>query len=487
MLGAVDMGSNSFRLHIGRYENGEIHVVKSAREPNRLAAGLDKNGFLTEEAISRGAQALGRLRSVLNAYPLSAVRAVATNTLRVARNASQFLQAAEKALGYPIEVISGEEEGRLIYIGVANVLADSKEHRLVIDIGGGSTELILGKGEEIDHVESFSIGTVKQSQSFFPNEMITRQGFDAAILSARSRFVDAAHFYHAQDWTHTYGSSGTIRAIAEIIARNGIGRGDLSLVSLNELRESMTGFGRIDAMKYAGLKPERASSLVGGLAILIGLYQELGIEMAMPVEAGLRMGVMWDLYLQSTLRDRREQAVKEFMNRFHADPMRANRVAEDALALYLAMKPESEWYGKHLYWSALLHETGLFISPTNYHKHGAYLVENADLAGFTSREQQKMSRLILGQKGNLRKLNGMLTDADGVKAVLALRLAVLFMHAKETVDVKMMRMKVKNRVDLEFRKNWLAGRPTLGWLLEKESDWWDEVGIEFVVRSDERN
>jgi len=484
MLAAIDMGSNSFRLHIGRFENGAIRVIKSAREPNRLAAGLDKNGFLTVAAMKRGVEALTRLRSVLSAYPISAVRAVATNTLRIARNAQDFLQAAEKALGHPIEVISGEEEGRLIYLGVANVVPDSDEHRLVIDIGGGSTELILGKGQEIERVESFSIGTVKQSLSFFPGRAIDQSSFDAAILSARSHFEDAASFYHAGNWKFAYGSSGTLRAIAEIISRNGLGKGDLSPGSLNALRDSMVQFGTIDGMKYVGMKFERASSIVGGLAILIALVQELGIEVMEPVEAGLRMGVMWDLHLQDTQGDRREQSVREFQQRFHSDEVRGRRVADDALTLYLAMKPGSDMYDKHLlYWSALLHEVGVSVSPTNYHKHGAYLVENADLAGFTAREQRKMSRLILGQKGNLRKLNDPFAEPDMVKALLALRLAVLFMHAKVAVDLKALSLKVKNRIDFEIRNSLISQHPTLMYWLGRERDWWDEVGIEFVIKS----
>ena len=483
MFAAVDMGSNSFRLHIGKHEEGAIRIIKSAREPNRLAAGLDADGFLTAAAIQGGVEALKRLSSILSAFPVAAVRSVATNTLRIARNAPEFLQAAERALGHPIEVISGEEEGRLIYMGVANVLAEPDERRLVIDIGGGSTELILGKGQEIERVESFSIGTVRQSLSFFPEGKIDQAAFDAAILSARSHFEDVAPFYHSRNWKSAYGSSGTVRAIAEIVSCNGLGKGGLSLNSLTALKDGMIGFGSIDRLQFDGLKAGRTASVVGGLAVLIALVQELKIELVNPVEAGLRMGVMWDLCLQATRRDRREQSVREFQHRYHADEMRAGRVADDALALYRAMKPSSEVYGKNLYWSALLHEVGMFVSPTNHHKHGAYLIENADLAGFSARDQRKMSRLILGQKGNLRKLDDTLTEPDALKAVLALRLAVMFMHARVAVDLKLLSVKTQKRIDLLIKGDWLAGHPTLSYWLERERDWWDEVGIDFAVRN----
>jgi exopolyphosphatase/guanosine-5'-triphosphate,3'-diphosphate pyrophosphatase len=306
MLAAIDMGSNSFRLHIGRFENGAIHIVRSASEPVRLAEGLDRNGFLTEEAIKRGTDALARLFGILSTYPLRAVRAVATHTLRVARNAHEFLQAAEKALGYPIEVITGEEEGRLIYLGVANVLAEPEESRLVIDIGGGSTELILGKGSAVRRAESFSVGTVRQSLSFFPEGIISQAGFEAAILSARSSFEDVASYYDARNWKCVYGSSGTVRSITEIISLNGLDKGLFFQDNLTALRESMVSAGNIGNMNYAGMKAARSASIVGGLAILTALVRMLRIKLVSPVEGGLRMGVMWKLHFQSAQRDRAE-------------------------------------------------------------------------------------------------------------------------------------------------------------------------------------
>jgi len=316
MLAAIDMGSNSFRLHIGRFESGAIRIVKSESEPVRLAEGLDRNGFLTEEAMKQGTEALARLFNILSSYPLRAVRAVATHTLRVAHNAPEFLRAAEKALGYPIEVISGEEEGRLIYLGVANVLAEPEESRLVIDIGGGSTELILGKGSAVKRAESFSVGTVRQSRSFFPEGIVCQAGFDAAILSARSSFEDVSSYYHARNWKYAYGSSGTVRSIAEIISLNGLDKCMFFQDNLTALRESMVRAGNIGNMNYAGMKAARAASIVGGLAILTALVQMLRIKLVSPVEGGLRMGVMWKLYFQVAQRDRAE---REFLQCLDAD------------------------------------------------------------------------------------------------------------------------------------------------------------------------
>jgi exopolyphosphatase/guanosine-5'-triphosphate,3'-diphosphate pyrophosphatase len=233
----------------------------------------------------------------------------------------------------------------------------------------------------------------------------------------------------------------------------------------------------------AGLRPDRASTIIGGLAILIGLVRELDIPVVQPIEAGLRMGVMWDLHLRSTKRDRREQSVQACLQRFHVDERRANRVADDALALYMQTKPVSDLYTRHLYWSALLHEMGMVVSHTGYHKHAAYMIENADLPGFTAREQKTMSRLILAHKGNLRKVVDALADPDFVKAVVALRLAVLFMHSRLDIDFTLIRLRMKNRIELEIRREWVSDHPTLSYWLEKEQEQWDEVGVDFSIRA----
>lgn len=482
MFAAVDLGSNSFRLHVGKHEGESIRVVKSARDPIRLAAGLDKNGNLTPQAIAVAVDSLTRFRMILRDYQLDAVRVVATNTLRVAKNAHEFLPEAERAIGHPIEIISGEEEGRLIYMGVAGALSLPDEDRLVIDIGGGSTEVILGHGSEIRRVESFSIGTVNQSQAFFPEGYIDEAAFERAILSARSHVEDAVVPFGAQRRSKVYGSSGTMRAIADTIAKNGMGDGRVTPASVEELKQRLISFGHVSHIELAGMKPDRAVVIMGGLAVLIGLMQELNISVITPVEAGLRMGVMWDLQLRATQRDRREQSVEEFSRRFHIDELRAREVAETALALFRILKPGNEAYAKYLNWSALLHEAGLIVSQSGYHKHSSYLIANADLPGFTTREQRVMSTLILGQKGNLRKLGEVLADADFAKAVLALRMAVMFMHSHITLDMDDLRLKMKNRIDMEIRHSWVRDHPTVSYWMQKEQEWWSGVGVDFAIR-----
>jgi len=483
MFAAVDLGSNSFRMHIGKHEGDSIRVIKSARDPIRLAAGLDKNGKLTPQAIAGAVESLARFRTILRDYQLDAVRVVATNTLRVAKNAHEFLPDAERAIGYPVEIISGEEEGRLIYMGVAGALALPDEDRLVIDIGGGSTEVILGRGSESKRVESVGIGTVNQSQAFFPDGVIDEDSFERAILSARSHVEDAVVPFGAQHRSKVYGSSGTMRAIADTIARNGMGDGRVTPASVEELKQRLIAFGHAGNIELPGMKPDRALVIMGGLAVLIGLMKELNISVITPVEAGLRMGVMWDLQLRATQRDRREQSVDDFSRRFHIDELRARQVAETALGFFEMLKPGNEVYAKYLSWSALLHEAGLIVSQSSYHKHSSYLIANADLPGFTTREQRVMSTLILGQKGNLRKISEYLLDSDFAKAVVALRLAVLFMHSRITVDDKCVKLRMKNRIDLEVKRERVAEHPTLSYWMEKEQEFWDEVGVDFSIRT----
>jgi exopolyphosphatase/guanosine-5'-triphosphate,3'-diphosphate pyrophosphatase len=483
MFAAVDLGSNSFRLHIGRHEGDVIRVVKSARAPIRLAAGLDENGYLSQAAMQSAIICLENFREILNAYPIEAVRVVATNTFRIAKNIAELLPLAEAAIACQIEVISGEEEGRLIYMGVSNSIAIPGERRLVMDIGGGSTEVILGYGHEIIKVESFGVGTVKHSSKFFPDGKITQAGFDASILSARSMFEDAAPPFQPQHWRNAYGSSGTMRAISDAISKNGFGDGSLTLESLGRLKKHCIQTGQINRLELNGIKPERISMVVGGLAILIGLLEEFKIEILHPIEAGLRMGVMWDLYLRSTKRDRREQSVHNVVAMFNADASRANRVAEMACSLYAQLKPAANTHVRHIYWSAMLHEIGMVISHTGYHKHGAYMVENADMAGFTTREQRILSKLILSQKGNLKKISDGFADLDFAKAVLALRLSVTFMHSRVELDYADFSVKMKNKIEMEMKQDWVGLHPTVAVWLQKEIECWRDVGVEFVVRA----
>jgi exopolyphosphatase/guanosine-5'-triphosphate,3'-diphosphate pyrophosphatase len=252
--------------------------------------------------------------------------------------------------------------------------------------------------------------------------------------------------------------------------------------SLEALRDRLIVYGDASRVDLIGMKPDRAGVIMGGLAVLIGLMQQLEVPAITPVDAGLRMGVLSDLMLRATRRDRREIAVREFLQRFHADEARANRVADMARTLFLQLKPTSDSLVRPLYWSALLHEVGMSVSHSGYHKHGAYLVENADLSGFTTREQRMMGTMVLGHKGNLRKVSDALAHADLGRAILALRLAVLFMHSRLDATLDGVRVKMKTRIDLDIRREWVVDHPTLSYWLDKEREHWRDIGIEFSAK-----
>jgi exopolyphosphatase/guanosine-5'-triphosphate,3'-diphosphate pyrophosphatase len=300
LYAAVELGSNSFRFQVGRADGATIHVTDSMYEPVRLVAGLDANGCLPAAALQPALACLREFRDVLAAWPLQAVRVVATSALRVARNAPAFLPLAEQAIGRPVEVISGVEEGRLVYLGAASALAAHDERRLVLDIGAGSTGLMLGCGRELAQVDSFGIGAIRQGLSFFGDGAIDSSGFAAAIGSARTRFADAAPFYGARSRDAVYGSSGTIRALAALAAAHGLGDGALTPASADGLQRCFIEAGHVQRIALPGLGLARPAALAGGLAILIALMEQLAIERLVPVEAGLRMGVLWDLHRRAT-------------------------------------------------------------------------------------------------------------------------------------------------------------------------------------------
>jgi exopolyphosphatase/guanosine-5'-triphosphate,3'-diphosphate pyrophosphatase len=483
MFAAIDLGSNSFRLHIGNHDGTEIQVIKTARSPVHLAAGLDDQGYLTDEAIARALDCLAEFRRLLSTFPITAARVVATNTLRVAKNAAQFLPSAEKIIGYPIEIISGEEEGRLIYMGVSHAVPFADKHTgLVIDIGGGSTEVILGRGKEILEVESFSIGTYPQHVGFFKDGYMTDEAFDAAITSARSLFEDATEQYNHPDINGVYGSSGTIRAIGTAIARSRIGDGSLSYANLMAFKNYLVKAGHVAHVTFAGVKPERIAVIASGLSILLGIMRQFNLRTIETTVAGLRMGVLWDLHLRSTDQDRRTLAIAGFMRKFHVDVQRAQYVASNAVQLFRQLvKGKPQFDDNYLCWAALVHEVGICVSHSNVHKHSAYMVENADLPGFTKREQSWMSTLVLGQKGNLKKIDKSLQDPAFALAVLSLRLAALCLHAKVTdvADALMVNDHESKGMVVTLRKSY----PTLAYALDKEQESWRAVGVNLAVNA----
>jgi exopolyphosphatase / guanosine-5'-triphosphate,3'-diphosphate pyrophosphatase len=476
-LAVVDLGSNSFRLEVGRVEGEQIYRLDTQRETLRMGAGIDARGHLTANARRAALACLARFAERLAGFRPSAVRAVATNTFRTARNAAAFLAEAERTLGFPIDVISGHEEARLIYLGVAHVLPASTEPRLVVDIGGGSTEFIIGRGLEPQAMESLRIGCVGLSQRFFADGALTAAALEAAETAARVEIEALGREFDRAQWEHAYASSGTALALAEILEQNGLTSGGITPEGLARLKQRMIAAGHVERLKLVALKPERAPVLAGGFAIMAAALDQLDVPRIDPVGGALRLGVLHDLLGRSVERDARDVTVEQFTTRYRLDHEHARRVAAMAVALFHSARPKAHRSTtQQLERAALLHETGFSVSHTGFHKHGAYILRNADMPGFSAGEQEHLSWLVLGCRGSLDKVAAKLDDPEFRAQLCALRLAVLFHHARRPISASRLALSVGSRIRLDVPAVWLAAHPLTRHLLQKEIRDWTDAG-----------
>ena len=477
-LAVVDLGSNSFRLEVGRVEGDQIFRLDTWRETIRFGAGMDEKGRLTSAARRAALACLTRFRERLSGLHPSAVRAVATNTFRVAKNAATFLPQAEAALGFPIDVIAGHEEARLIYLGVAHVLPPSTAPRLVIDIGGGSTEFIIGRGLVPERLESLKLGCVSLSQRFFPGGVLRADAFAAAETHARAEIEAIAREFGREHWTEAYASSGTALALAAILEENGLSAGGITPDGLARLRKRMVGAGHMARLTLDGVKPERAPVLPGGFAIMSAAMAELSVPRLNPVGGALRLGVLYDLLGRTGQRDSRVATVERFLERYHVDRAHALRVANLARALYLKSAPHPDKAtAQRVEWAGLLHEIGYSVSHIGYHKHSAYILENADMPGFSAQEQRQLAVLVHGCRGGLSKMEPALHNADNIAQVLALRLAVLFHHARRAIDAPRIALTAGRTIRFGVSVRWLKRHPLTLHLLTVEREEWETLGV----------
>ena len=433
-------------------------------------------------AARRPPAGLARFHERIDGLHPSAVRAVATNTFREAKNAASFLPQAERALGFPIDVITGYEEARLIYIGVAHLLPATDEPRLVIDIGGGSTEFIIGRGLEPERLDSLKMGCVGMTQRFFADGTLSATAFAAADTAARAEIEAIAGAFTLPQGHAAYASSGTALALADILEQNGLSAAGITREGLARLRKRMIGAGHIRRLQLAALKPERAPVLAGGLAIMAAALAELDVERIDPVGGALRLGVLYDLLGRTVSRDARSATVEQFLTRYRIDREHAARVAAMAVELYRKMmaKPDAGAM-QHLEWAALLHETGFSVSHTGYHKHGAYILQHADMPGFAARDQQELSLLVLGCRGGLSKMAPALAKPQFRAQLLALRLAVLFHHARRPVDPPRVTIGVRPRLRFGISARWLKAHPLTAHLLASEQNEWAAAGYPWAA------
>ena len=500
LIASVDLGSNSFRMVIAQIvetQSGvQLRPIDTLRESVKLAAGLQADKTLDEDAFSRGIAAIRRFGERLRSFSPMQVRVVATNTFRVARNADQFIEKAQLALGFPIEIVAGREEARLVYIGAAHGAPAVNGNRLVIDIGGGSTEFIIGQGYEPNLMESLYIGCVSSSQQFFAKGAVDEYSFKQAELSARQEIQVIAKEFRKKGWHQVIGSSGTARAIAELIALNGFdghahhlpageARGAITRDGLEKLKLSLIESEYVQNSKLIGLKNDRRLVLPGGLAIMIAAFDELRIESMEIVEAALRMGVLYDFLGRAQHHDMRFVTVEQFMHRYNVDTEQALRVKASALKILEQFPiPAVEDRQNNLAllgWAAKLHEIGLTISHNGYHKHSAYIATNADMPGFSKNDQSRLATLLLGHTGKLGKLSSSNSFIDW-RMLFSLRLAHVLHRRRMSESIpEIFVQAIPKGFKVSLPKQWIKERPLTEFSIKKEADDWAKIGHSYEI------
>lgn len=408
-LASVDLGSNSFRvLIVDVHESSagqHLRLLDQIKETVRLGAGLDQHRDLSQEAQQRALQALGRFSERLRGFELDTVRAVATNTFRVARNGPAFLREAGVTLGYPIEVIAGREEARLIYLGASHSLPLDHELRMIVDIGGGSTECIVGADHEPRRRESFQMGCVALTQEFFPDGRITRNALRKARLHCGELLAAQVRAFRRLGWTYAVGTSGTAKSLWQVGAAE-FGHDAITRESLGKIEAMALRAGSASTLQAQGLKPERQAVFCAGLAIMQAIFEEFQIESMTYCDSALREGILYDLLGRASGADSREITISHLVERYRMDDAHGRQVAAVARTLLTSLhagKPDARQL-QMLEWAARIREIGSFIAHADAHKHGGYIVAHADLPGFSSSDQSLLSTLVLGQTGGLRKL-----------------------------------------------------------------------------------
>lgn len=467
-MAAVDLGSNSFHMVVARRVDNELRMVDRMRERVQLAAGLDADQNLTDEAQERALLCLARMGQRLRDLAPARVRAVGTNTLRKAKNAPAFLERAQEALGHPIEIVAGREEARLIYLGVAHFLPDLGRRRLVVDIGGGSTECIVGESLEVLEADSLHMGCVSYSLRFFPEGELKRKHMRAAELAARLELRTLERRFRGLGWDVSFGASGTIQAVSSVLRQNGWTEGEITPTGLRQLRKAIIAAEHIDKLALPGLKPERAPVIPGGVAILQALFESLGIKAMTPSRTALREGVLLDLDGRSQQKDVREHTIRRLVLQHRVDLEQATRVERTATYLLTRLAPawelEDPEAQRLLRWAARLHEVGLSINYSSYHKHGAYLIANSYMAGFSNDEQRRLASLV---RFHRRKVTGIdpvvyadLSAPRYLRLGVILRLAALLNRGRSPRPLPYFAVAAEEEgLSLTFAADWFEEHP----------------------------
>ena len=487
MLAAIDLGSNSFHMVLARVINGQIQIIDQRGEKVQLAAGLHPINGISEDAQQRALDCLERFAEPLRGLKRHQVVALGTNTLRAGRNSREFIQRATAVLGFPIEVISGIEEARLVYLGVAHTLADEDGRRLVIDIGGGSTEFIIGDRFKPMALESLHMGCVTYSDRYFANGNITDEGFNKAIAAAQNALMTIKARYKFLGWENVVGSSGTIRATSRVLQNYGLSESGIHLKALLRLKKLILQSSNVSELELQGVKEQRLNVFPAGVAILIAIFNELDIDTMSYSEGALREGALHDLIGREKHEDVREITVAAMQDRFVVDTVQANKVKRTAINLYQQVakkwKLDEPEYEGWLRWACDLHEVGLAIAHNHYNRHSSYLVQNSDMSGFTRETQDTLSLLLRYQRKKLiaPELDDMPKRGRRIimRLIILLRLSILLHRGRGIEEVIEPEMKVsKYTIELIFPEHFGSNHPMTIMDLEEEKSYLDAVCYE---------
>ena len=488
LVAAVDLGSNSFHMIVARVDQGEIRPVERLGKKVQLAAGLNQHDELTAEAMKRGLSCLREFAQYLSGNQLQAVRVVGTNALRKARNSRAFVDQAQAILGYPVEIIAGREEARLIYLGVAQTQSDDNERRLVIDIGGGSTEFVIGERFEPKLMESLHMGCVVFTDRFFGTGELSPQRFQSAYYAARLELLNIEQSYSRLGWVDTVGSSGSIRAVSTILQAMGeceiISRENLAM-----LKQKVLTFQHINSVRFPGLKPDRQAIFPAGLAILMACFDALNIATMRYSDGALREGVLHDMLGRDRHEDVRERTINALMSRYHVDKQLAARVMNHARTCFAMVADAWTLTDKDLEllsWAARVCQIGLDISHTQYHRHGAYLIDHSDLMGFSKREQQQLALLVRGHRRSISKppMNSWPRETARrlMHLTILLRIANALALGLDSEALPEYVMSVSgSTISLFFPNDWIEQHPLTAANFAAERNYLHKAGFKLVV------
>lgn len=477
-IAAIDLGSNSFHMVTAQVTHGQLRITGEFGEKVQLAAGL-VGSHLDDESQQRGLDCLAQFAQVIADMPAGSVRVVGTNALRVAKNRYDFIGKAMDIMSHPVEIIAGREEARLIYVGVSRTMDHGDAKRLVVDIGGGSTEFIIGQQLEPILTESLHMGCVSFKKRFFDDGVINKTNFQKAVTAARLELLSIQDDYLEESWDVAIGSSGTAKAAFNIIKENNWGKKGITLKALKQIQKALFAAGHADNIDLVGLKPERKNTFAAGVAILTAIFECFSIKQMDFSSGALREGVLYDIMGRYAETDIRERTVNYMLNQYHIDIEQAKLVTHTALSALAQVK--DDWNLNSissedlLRWAGLLHEVGIGISHSRYHKHGAYIIKESDMPGFSQQEQQALANLILRHRRKFtQSLDYRFTKSDQQDLdclSILLRLSILLHDDRKEGDMPIFTLKANNKeLHAEFLSGWLDSRPLTLANLQREAE-----------------